>query len=336
MKPHPVILIHGLGGRPEDWQASGLVDLLVQEGGFDPRFIRLFDYGYIKIHGIPKYNYQGNIVEIAHRLSDDPHLIESYPFQVDRLSRESIAAGGPRKVDIVAHGLGGLIARYYLARSEADSHGTLYRGNVRKLVEIGVPNLGCDWLAFHDTVLGKSRIWRLLMLLDRLHILPHDFAAKVWATRATVSQMSICTVTALNNAHNQPLSPQSPAIWQLRPRGLFMKWLNRPAKTPRDIRYYCLYGDFVLQINFSAMGRKWEQCFSFGDFLVTTESATTIPGVKPVLHCFEKHCQLDMRKMDSTAILENQALSEPPPYSHAHLRDQPDVQKAVLEILTSP
>ncbi len=333
MKPHPVILIHGLGGRPEDWQVSGMVDFLVKEGGFDPQFVRLFDYGYTKTHGIPKYNYQGNIVDIAHRLSDDPHLIESYPFQVDRLSRESTAAGGPEKVDIVAYSVGGLIARYYLARDNPDHNGTHYRGHVGTLVEIAVPNLGCDWLAFYDKVLKQSRVWRLIMLLDRLHLLPADIAPDIWAARAMIAQMSMRTLAAVNEAHGQPLSLESPAAWQSRPNSLFMKWLNRSAKTPKDIRHCCIHGNFVLQLDLNILRRKWKQCFSFGDFAVTAKSATTIPGARPVLHRFEKRCQLTVREMDAAALLEDQALLEPPRYSHVRLNDQPDVQRAVLEML---
>ena len=39
---HPVMLIHGFNGSPQNWVEDGFVDFLVREGDFDPDLIHLF------------------------------------------------------------------------------------------------------------------------------------------------------------------------------------------------------------------------------------------------------------------------------------------------------
>ena len=55
--------------------------------------------------------------------------------------RDRIAGLGVAKVDIVAHSMGGLVARYYIEK--LDDGG--YRDRVRSLTMLGTPNLGTPW-----------------------------------------------------------------------------------------------------------------------------------------------------------------------------------------------
>lgn len=64
-----------------------------------------------------------NIIGYANRLSDE----------IEILKRNT----GAKKVDIVAHSMGGLISRWYIQKG--------YRNDVRKFISIGSPHHGSDW-----------------------------------------------------------------------------------------------------------------------------------------------------------------------------------------------
>lgn len=333
MKPHPILLIHGLGGRPEDWKEAGFVDFLIQEGNYDPDLIRLFDYGYKRVYGVPKYNYQGDITEIAHRLADDPTITEALPYQVDQLSQESVAKGGPELVDIITFSLGGLIARYYMSCSFPNHWGTVYKGKVGKLIEIGVPNLGIHWLTLYQRVLKGSWLWRLIVLLSRLPLLPINLRQDVQTILSTLAGLQERTLKRLETKYDQPIDPDSLAGRQMTPGSRFLKWLNRAAKTPPGVKFYCLYGDFLLDLEIHLLGLHFRRCFSFGDFVVLPQSATTVPGAHPVMKAYENRFELALGLPEQRTAVQAEALPELPPYTHITLNDQPEVQGEVLKIL---
>lgn len=111
----PVVLVHGILSGPSiwgdadqgllDWDGEGLVDRLEDEG-------------------IPR-----DRVDYEEETLDD----------ITALSDEVADAVDGRTVDIVAHSMGGLLARHYIENRDGDEH-------VRNLVMLGTPNSG-SWMA---------------------------------------------------------------------------------------------------------------------------------------------------------------------------------------------
>jgi len=335
MAHHPLILIHGLGGHPEDWEKTGIISFLVEQGGYDRNLIRSFDYGSIVEGNETHYNYQGDIQQIAHRLCDDPNIPDAFPFQVDRLSRESVAQGGPEKVDIVTFSMGGLIARYYLAQREEDSWGTRYTGKVRKLIQLSSPNLGVDWIALYNNHLHGSFIWRLVVKLSQWGVIPVDLASDVERTHVKLRAMKASAAGQVLSGDSQPIQADSVAAQQLAPDSALLTNLNRPNQSPTDVSYACIYGDLVAALRLHFAGLNLNTEFSMGDLIVSTKSASTIPGIRPTERPFRRRYELTLGEPERRAELMGRELVTPPPYSHIHLNDQPDVQAEVLRLLQS-
>ncbi len=108
-KHNPVILIHGLGGHYQNFmdEKTGILRTKILEeyrkddSEFPDTWAYSYSYGYT-FGG--DYNYQGKIEDISSNLH----------FDVERLSNESLLAGGSGKVDLIGYSLGGLIARHYI------------------------------------------------------------------------------------------------------------------------------------------------------------------------------------------------------------------------------
>lgn len=124
-KNHPVILIHGLGGRWDRWDDSTIWKTL-REDSYNMDLVVRFKYP-LKSDGAE--DSCGDVAEMARELERE----------IDRLSAESQRLGGPAEVDIIGHSLGGLITRQYLS-AHLNDH------KVRKFIEIGTPNLGTWYL----------------------------------------------------------------------------------------------------------------------------------------------------------------------------------------------
>jgi len=333
MAHHPLILIHGLGGRPEDWEMTGVVSFLVDQGGYDRRWIRLFDYGTITENGEPHYNYQGDIREIAHRLDDDPRLPDAFPYQVDRLSRESVAHGGPEKVDLVTFSMGGVVARYYLAQHEEDAWGTRYRGKVRKLIQIGAPNLGVDWIALYNHHLRGSWLWRVVVKLSQWGVIPVNLANDVQRVHTKLRSLHVRAYDQVWGSTDQPISADSKAAQQIAPHSELLASINQPGRMPQDVDYACVYGDLIAALRLKLPPLAFQTGFSMGDLIISAKSASTIPGVTPARRAFRHRYELTLGDPGRRGELEGRALLDPPTYSHVHLIEQPDVQATVLRLL---
>ncbi len=119
-----VLLIHGLDSDSDMW--GSLVDLLARDG----RQVATFDY--------PS---DGPIAEDTARLAAAlTDLHRSYPTL---------------RVDIIAHSMGGLVARDYI-------EGPHYRGGVDRLMMLGTPNTGSRWARWRCVlgVLQQYHMWR--------------------------------------------------------------------------------------------------------------------------------------------------------------------------------
>lgn len=114
--PVPVLLVHGSGGNANSAWIGTWADGLAMD--LSDRGYRVFAVSFASPHG--KIEYKAEVLADA----------------IAKLK----AATGQEKVDIVAHSMGGLVARYYLEGFSL----TPYRGDVRRFVMIGTPNGGVD------------------------------------------------------------------------------------------------------------------------------------------------------------------------------------------------
>lgn len=119
---HPVILIHGIGGLPDNWRDIGYINSLL-ELGYDNEIINLFKYS-----DSTPYDYQGNILDIGERL----------PAVINQLS--TLSSDG--KVDILGFSMGGVVGRQGLITDYSAA------SKVRKFINVGVPNLGSYLASF--------------------------------------------------------------------------------------------------------------------------------------------------------------------------------------------
>ncbi len=115
----PIILVHGFTGDKTTWLD---LDAYLQERGFDT--VRE-EYYYNDTTG-------QSIPAQAHGLSR--HI-------KDKIAEYNSSDIKIKKVDVVAHSMGGLISRHYISKQD-----DLYKDDIRKLVMVGTPNHGCNYL----------------------------------------------------------------------------------------------------------------------------------------------------------------------------------------------
>ncbi len=334
MRLLPVLLVHDLGGRPDDWDAWGVESYLVNEGGLDPRLIRRFDFGYKREGRVPRYDAQGSIIEIAHRLSDDPAVPDGEVFQVDSLAAESQALGGPDKVSIVAVGAGGIAVRYYLSRGEPDRWGTRYGGRVDKVILVGVPNRGASFYSFAKDTLRSQRVWRWLGRLRRLRIAGADAEAALRVLHEGLDALHQRVLDEMVGNAGQPVSAKSLGTLQCTPTSFLLRWLNRRDRVPQGVRFYCLAGEITLLVRMPLLGgaRPWLR-LNLGDLLVSRRSATAIPGARPQVLLFRQTFTVDLTEAQVPTDPLRWVGGDLPYAAHTRLMRSPQVQRAVLDIL---
>lgn len=331
----PIMLVHGFHGSTANWSATGFLDALVA-CGLEPGLIHIFRYGYRESDDEPIYDTEGDIRAIASRMSlrdtDVPEDIES---QIDRLSQKSVAAGGPPGVTLICHSMGGLVSRYYLSRSEADEFGTLYRGNVARVIQIGTPNLGVDFARVITLVPPDSVIWRVLHWLERLTVGRSRALRLLAELEQQIEQLQVAAYEAQFGPRTRGYF-DSLALRQMTPGSEFLFALNQPHNTPRAIEFHTVYGDirFGVTVLWGSLP-LWSRSVSFGDLLVPVYSAVEIPGATPQRHGFAQEEDWTIRvgrEMPAARDFSEQFL---PPVSHANLLRNPGVHQAVWEILAA-
>lgn len=344
MLPRPILFIHGFDGRPEHWVQDGFPRFLAKEGGFDPELMHLFSFGTIKTveDGRLEYNNEGDMRQIASRLSRAvSEAAEDLECVVDHLSAKSVAKGGPKKVDLVCHSIGGLIARYYLSCKEPDEHGTCYNGKIRKLIMIGTPQLGLMSLNLAQALVPQgSLLRRILDTFEKLPWMVGKFSGRLQDLDDYWLKVIKVASKELRDPHTE--TPfDSPAVTQTRPDSEFIKYLNAPERLPTDVEYHLLYGDIYFQIDLQLFGvRIVRHRQSFGDFLIPTASSSILPNVPYKVYPFETQLGGRIRigrhtKMTSQAEMMAGINGLLPPTAHGNLRRNPAVQRKVLEILSA-
>lgn len=333
--PLPILLIHGFNGSPGNWTApADRFPEFLAAHGYDPDLIRVFSYGCRIFRGKPFYDNLGDIREIAHRLdeeaSSDPEL---QACSVDRLSRDSAVRGGPPRITIIAHSSGGLIARYYLSRQTEDSFGTRYRGNVGRVIFLGTPHQGVD---VEDILDPLPNHW-IYGLMVRLHFLfPPEYHEHSQSLRAKLLNMhaSARQDWSGNGNSEQPVE-ETPTFKQLHPGSEFLDEINRPGAMPRDVGYSNIFGDVRAGVRVRCGERVLlNEEREFGDFLVSAESAGTIPNAASERYPLTEEYWLEADLARRTSrLLEVQSSGEHPTPIHRNLRSHPGSRARILEIL---
>lgn len=338
-RPLPIMFIHGFNGDPGDWTDSGFRQYLLAQGGLNPGLVRLFRYG---VAPDGTYNNRGDLRQIAARLAGvGLSDAESLTSSLDRLSADSVAQGGPAQVTIIAHSLGGIISRYYLSRSQADSFGGVYRGNVGRLITIGSPHRGVDLLHLTRLTPRNSLGWRLIRLLERLGLAPALPASAVKAWEEAFNQQQAAARTRLAPAAIGPparvLLTDTPIYEQLAPDSPLLAELNRPGTLPGGIECHCFYGDTRVTLHVQAGAvTLLDETVSLGDFAVPAHSAREIPGTSATSHPYVTERRLTLTLRSAPRPADERSLNAIlPDTAHANLLSNPAVHDAVLALLSN-
>jgi pimeloyl-ACP methyl ester carboxylesterase len=318
----PVLLIHGFSGIPEGWAI--LRGELIARGA-DPELVRFFHYGWLDGEDQSVYDNRGDIRIIASRLSkretSDPDALRS---QVTRLSEASLERGGPREVTIVAHSMGGLVARYYLSRRVPDEWGTVNEGVVARLITIGTPHLGADLARVAHLVPQGGWIWKVLEWLEKVPFFRGNPTAELARLEAEVEALQVRV-----QAQEMPLASlhdaRSPALRQITPGSEFLRELNRPDAFPPDVEAILLWGD--VQVGGAVRWGPlplWQREVSLGDLLVTAESASNLPGVNPLRYPLVWQRRY-LIQADQRAVVAFNLADHLPPVAHGNLLRNPEV-----------
>ncbi len=334
MRRLPVVLVHDLGGSPADWDLWGLESYLVNEGGLDPRLVRRFEFGHRREGRIPQYDAQGNLIEIAHRLADDPTIPDGDAFQVDALAADSLALGGPEKVSIVAVGAGGIAVRYYLSCKTPDRWGTHYSGRVDKIVLVGVPNRGANFRAYAVETLRGQRAWRWLRRLCRLGIVGSRTRNAMAALEEGLDALHQQILSEMCREPGHAISLKGIGTLQCTPSSFLLRWLNRYGRVPDGVRFCCISGDIALRVCMPVLGgaRRWLR-LSLGDLLVSLRSATTIPDAHPKVLTLRETCAVDLSAGQEPADPLRWLGGDLPHAAHTRLMQSARVHRAVLDML---
>lgn len=331
----PVLLIHGYGRKPNDWTDEGFIEFLVEQGGLEPTLIHQFHYGYDS-HG--NYDSRGNIPSIAERLvKQAASAATDLDSQVVRLSEASAAIGGPEQVALVAHGMGGIVARYYLYRWHAGDWDAQYGQRVSRLIEIAVPNLGLDALRFFRLLPPDSWVWKLLSWIDRRPFWGRPARALKELETGFQRMQMLARDEAFAVKSSGAWELGNPALVQLAPGSALLAEINRPECMPIGVAYDAIFGDIRVALEINFWGRRLlRQEVALGDLLVPVESASTIPGSQvqsfPILE--EIQLALSLNKKDPPANRQAKALMETLPQAfHNNLCRSSAVQAQVLTIL---
>lgn len=334
MRLLPLLLVHDLGGSPEDWDTWGVESYLVNEGGLDPRLIRRFSFGYRREGRVPQYDAQGSIIEIAHRLSDDAAIPDGDAFHVGKLAADSLALGGPGKVAIVAVGAGGLAVRYYLSRRTPDRWGTRYGGRVDKVIFVGVPNRGAEFHSFGKETLRSHAAWRWLGRWSRLGNAGARAMAALRVLEEGLDALHRRVLDEMVGGSSQPVSAKSLGTLQCTPASFLLRWLNQRDRVPEGVRFHCLAGEISLLVRLPVLGGARRSLrLNLGDLLVSRRSATIIPGARPEVLTFRQAGDVDLSDGQRQVDPLDWVGGELPYAAHSRLMRSPQVHQAIAHIL---
>jgi pimeloyl-ACP methyl ester carboxylesterase len=280
-----------------------------------------------------RYNNQADIRAIAARLArhDSPDEDDLHS-QVSRLSEASLAQGGPERVTIVAHSMGGLIARYYLSCQTPDVHGTVNERVVGRLITIGTPHLGVEFAHLIQLIPRDAFIWRVLGWLEKLPLVRGAPASELRQVESRVEALQTLVL-----AEEFPVVAHgyldSPALVQMAPGSEFLEQLNQPGAFPPEVESALCFGDVRLSasVKWAAL-TLWGRSVTLGDLLVSHLSASTIPNARPDRYAFTWEREFEVR-VGEPETTPYRVMDYLPPVSHSNLLINPDVHATVARLL---
>jgi pimeloyl-ACP methyl ester carboxylesterase len=332
----PILFIHGFNGDPGDWTDGGFRQYLLERGDLDPGLVRLFRYG---VAEDGTYNNRGDLRPIAARLAGvGLNNKDRLTCSVDQLSADSVARGGPSQVTLIAHSLGGIISRYYLSRTAPEEFGTVYRGNVGRLITIASPHRGVDLARLTELAPRGSLGWQFIRLLEKLGLAPALPAKSVetWGATLNQAQLSARSQVApevLPDA--RVLLTDTPIYQQLHPESPLLAELNRAGTLPADVECHCFYGDILIRVAVRSAG-LWlmDHTASFGDLAVPAYSARAIPNARSTPHPFVTETSLEWTLRTVPPEVKGRSLADYlPETQHGRLLSNQAVQDGVLKVL---
>lgn len=292
-----VLLIHGLNSYPEVWLEEGnnLVAGLREQGYARP-LIGLYHYAG-RGSGRDGYNNQGGVAEVAAGMRE----------AVLDLSRASADCGGTGLVDIVAHSMGGLVARYYALEWPTESR-------LNRIISVGTP-YGGSWMA--DALEFGS---------------PEQWGGGVESLVRLLRQSG--RMMGVNVEDQAYVDLRSGSVVQQRLREEPVNW---------RIGYYALYGDIeaVLALRLFHL-RLVSQRYELGDLVVGAESAREVGQQwlseavgfsDQVIRELSLGLRLGQGVMELGLIHLDQLQL---PYWHNALLSAPEVQQVIFRILHIP
>ncbi len=250
LKEHPVVLVHGLNSTMDTWTDKTTIFHSLQDAGYDMTLVERFAYP----AGPGQEDGSGDVTLIAHRLM----------AQIEALSQRSVAQGGPARVDIIAHSLGGLATRYLLGRSTSDGNGAIYTdGRIGKFIDIGTPHSGSGIADAYYRGIGALADWVTVKPLN-------------WVVEEAINQLVGAVIREFDFSVPDPTTP---AARQLDPNSTFIQQLNQPGNSPGSIDYSILYGDISLRFGWDLFDIPIlsQELVSIGDSVVSRDNAATIP-----------------------------------------------------------
>jgi hypothetical protein len=131
-----------------------------------------------------------------------------------------------------------------------------------------------------------------------------------------------------------PISPRALGLLQISEKSFLLRYLNRAECTPKDVRFWCLAGQITMQFLIPTRTAHVPVEVHFGDLLTMLHSATAVPGARPVPIVFRNGYCVNMTQPPADDPLAWFG-GNLPPYAHTRLMQQPEVQRAILNILTS-
>jgi len=209
LDPPPVLLVHGI------WSSAA-------GAGFTPGSNGFYDWV------APKYP-QNLIFPVDYgpessKAFNDPSIQNVLlSSMTDALAKAAAAGMAARTVDVVAHSMGGLVARYFMSQGPPSPSPDLLPNPVHKLITIGTPHLGSSLATTLDANQGNLPGPVLLLYPELL----------LWCP------LSNCTLGSLMGAFGhqvgagtQSLEPNSTALGELSPSNEFAAIVGQAPTSP--------------------------------------------------------------------------------------------------------
>ncbi len=205
-KPEPVLFLHGFSGKPSDWNSA--ISNLSQ-------WFTKYQTGRTYLEKIDFQDYLGSISTYK---NGKPGWADRLNQTILDLLSSSNYGSYTKKLNLVAHSMGGLAAREYLANTKYPS------GYVDKLILIGTPNLGSPMASFEHNFI-------VIFKISSFQNAPVLAVSSVYRNNTN----SIAKLIWIPNFN------LSPGLTQMFPGSSFLNSLNNRTQ-PAGVKYEGIYG----------------------------------------------------------------------------------------------